>query len=254
MKLLAAFLLFYSSLSFADLNFFPERAYRDPTISTVIFADPFTGFLFRTDDRMLGNITVNIPLAAWAKDELFIQTGVLSTLRFSGPTFYAETLDLRVGLKWVHPFGDRLFFSVGVGHISGHTMDDVIETSLAPLNVGIDGFPLRLVFKADSNLRLGIHGMVNLGSEPFTRRNSGGIFVEYRPWSEYGKDGFFLATNLYYAENVNMGMSTHEQIGYTFHRANFLFGYHSGADLRLKHELYLNTKANFWYTGLNFEL
>ncbi len=252
------FFLFAMSASIAPASaftFLPENAYRDPTISTVLFEDPYTGFEVRTQGRTVGTVAVSMPAAAWGEhDQLFLQTGVESTLRIEGETFYSETLDLRVGANWVHLLAPDLWLSAGISHTSGHVMDDVNEKILIPYNVGIDGIPLRLSYQACPHLRVGMHELMSIGSDPGTRKFIGGIFFEYFPWSTLNQDGLYFQSDLYLPENPYIPVSTTEQIGYRYHRAHAVAGFHSGADLRLKHQLYLNTRTNFWYTGFKLEI
>ena len=246
----------------ADIQVFPINAYHDPSITTLIFEDPYTGFLFKNSNRTIGNVAISIPLLSWGdgNDQLFLNTGVECSLRTEGMTFYSETLDLRVGMNWVHPFNSHWLTSVGLEHMSGHLVDDALEKQLEPLNMGIDSVPLRLVYHHENGIRAGLHLAVETGrSDPVSRYVFGGIFAEYHFYTDTSSaktptDGPYIGTNIYYAENLNIGLSTTSEIGYEYHRMHFLLGYHSGADTRLKQEMFLNSTAYFWYSGLRYEI
>jgi len=241
----------------AEPQILPENAYRDPTISTTIFEDPYTGFLFRDDNRVVGNIATNIPLLSFneGKDQIFLQASVESSLRDAGVTLYAETLDMRIGMNWTHPLADHWWVTAGLQHMSGHVMDDVIEKSLIPLNMGIDEIPFRLVYRDKNGIKSGLHLSLDTGrSDPASRFVAGGVFGEYHFSHDEAGDGFYVGTNLYFAENLNIGLSTTTEAGYVYHRMHCLLGYHSGADPRLKQEMFLGTTAYFWFAGFRYEI
>ena len=248
------FLFGIQTCALADLKFLPEKFYSNPTISTTQFHDPYLGFFARGNKRTIGNIGVSVPFFAWDEDQIFVESGVEVTLRNAGATFFSESLDLRVGFIWTHPISKKLWLALGMQHTSGHVMDDVLEKNLTPLNVGIDGIPFRLVYNPSSQLRMGLHGVGSVGSDPVSRTIAGGSFFEYRFFEPSERIGFFVASDIYLPENLFISVSTNEQIGYSYHKGNLILGYHSGADTRLKHQLYLGSRADFWYAGVSFEI
>ncbi len=246
---------FFIQSSSYGLVLLPETAPNDPTTSTVIFDDPYTGMVLRTENRTVGTVAVSFPILTLdPQNHLYAQTGVESTLRLEGISFSPETLDLRVGLNWVHIFDEHFSLSLGISHESGHVMDNVIETELIPYNIGVDGFPIRLIYKPFANVEIGLHELVVIDAIPRSRELIGGLFFEYYPWTLPNHNGFYIQSDLYFPENPSIGLTTTEQIGYRYDTAHFVAGYHSGADLRLKHQLVLNSTSYFWYTGIRFEI
>ncbi|MBC7396817.1 MAG: hypothetical protein H7333_05180 [Bdellovibrionales bacterium] len=249
---LACSLQFSFHLARAEL--LPEGKLPDPTLSAVLFEDAYTGFLLRSDNRTLGTVAMSLPLYRFEQDTIYAFTGIEATLRNEGATFNSESLDLRVGAKWVHPLSSHLLSSLGISHTSGHVVDDVIEKSLEPYNVGIDGIPFRLVYDSEEQWRVGLHGVVPLSSEPSTRAVIGGSFVEYYFTSSKAVEGWLLALDVYFPENALITVSTISELIYRYRQANLMVGFHSGADPRLKHQLYLKSQANFAFTGFRFEI
>ena len=248
-------LIFFPHRSYADqeLVLFPERSLKDPTLTTVLFEDPSLSFLFRTEGRTVGTIGASLPLLKVGDDAVFAQAGVECSLRVQGAAFFSESLDLRVGLNWVHPFTKNWFISLGLSHTSGHVVDDSFEKQLEPLNVGIDGIPFRIVYDSQNLFRAGIHTLASLGSDPATRILMGGVFAEVYPFSGKTGHGLYVASDLYLPERSVLSLSTIEEVGYAYHGARVVFGFHSGADLRLKYQLFLKSTQNFWFSGLKFD-
>lgn len=247
-------LIFYSQMRAAHAEFLPQNKMSDPTTSVVLFEDPYTGFLLRSDNRTLGTVAISIPLYSFGNELIYAYTGIEATLRNQGASFNSETLDLRVGAKWVHPFTENFFVALGIGHTSGHVVDDVIEKGLVPYNVGIDGFPIRLVYSTPEHFRFGLHGVVPIDSDPPTRFFIGGWFTEFYFSDLTATSGWMIGNDLYLPENPAISVSTVTELVYRYRQARVMAGFHTGADVRLKHQLFLKSQVNFGFVGFRYEI
>lgn len=247
-------LFFSKQIISAHAEFLPQGKASDPTNSVILFEDPYTGFLLRSDNRTLGTVAISLPLYSFEHDLIYAYTGVEATLRNQGASFNSETLDLRVGAKWVHPFSEHIYGSLGLGHTSGHVVDDVIEKGLVPFNVGIDGFPLRLVYSTLEHFRFGLHGVVPIGSDPPTRLFTLGWLTEFYFTDLNSISGWMIGNDIYLPENPNIVLSTVTELVYRYRQARLMVGFHTGADVRLKHQLFLKSQVNFGFAGFRFEI
>lgn len=251
--LASLFLMFTPKMAYSETVWLPKKM-TESVLSVSILEDSYTGVEVTSNDHLLGSLSSNFPILAFeSKDQLVASAQVLFDARYGGTNIYAENLDVRVSMYYSHLLKNHLILRYGLTHTSGHVMDDVKETALIPLNMGSDSLSFRIANDGANPFRYGIYANGFLDTDPTGRTINGGIFGEYY-FSNNSTDSFFIAQNISLPENLRISVGTASTFGYAYKTLRVVAGYAQGADPRLKHQLYLNYRANYFYGGLRIEM
>lgn len=237
-----------------------------------LFIDQQSVLYFRDAKRAWGSISGNIALleqSEWyGKPQLVLSasanTGFGITSKMDA--LLTETIDARAGLavNWAHT--ERLRFSVGWQHQSGHISDNVRDADLIGSNLGNEIFYVRTIWDPCKHLRVGATLKPYVGSEPKMKAFAADQFVEWFPLGTAEnprKPTPFIAggieqygpRSIEFSWNINGGVyiGNHMQAVHMT-SARLAVGYYDGMDPRMKYAQFKNGRINFAYFGLGFDI
>ena len=189
-------------------------------------------------------------------------------------TLLTETVDARVGLALDLELGDELRASLKWTHYSGHISDNVPDPELIGSNLGDESLGIRIVKDCKGHARMGGTLRPFVGSEPGLKAFAADQFIEWW-WGGTNGDGKadetllahhftpYLAAGLEEYGREKVELSEHIQGGFFVgsHLSGVkrpslrvTLGYYSGIDPRLKYFQFKNSKSNFAYLGVMFDL
>ncbi len=234
-----------------------------------LFIEDQTTLIQQSGSRAWGALGTSIALFGLGSDtssSQFVLTASVNTAFRLSQSLDPETADARVSLKWETALSSDWLLSFGFSHASGHVNDDVIDKDLEALNVGIETFPLRIIYTGSEHFRPGLTFQPLFGSEPKTKGVQANQFLEIYPWgtsSEFRRGTPYLALGVEEYGHNKIDLSGHAQIGAyfgnhvqnkRFNSLRIVLGGYSGQDPRLKYYYYKDTRAKFAYAGLMFDI
>ncbi len=236
-----------------------------------LFVDNQSSLLFRDSGKAFGSLAGSIALVSFeglkGKPQIVLTGSVHSAFRLADGAFNSETADSRMSLLWDTELSSDWLLSLGFSHASGHVSDDVLDLDLLPLDVGIETFPIRIVYQGSSFFRFGITFQPTYAaSAPPSKMFQANEFFEWFPYGDSGDYHRFtpyLALGFEQFGHNEIDLSAHAQLGaylgnhrdakyFTSLRA--VLGAYTGPDPRLKYYYYKDKTARFIYFGLMFDL
>ena len=268
--LIGVFFLFSAGSSQAEL--LPE-SHNQQYLTYGLLLDHQSSLLWRGSGKAIGSISANLPLwqpeGGGPQPQLIFTADVIAGWFVQDGAFNSDEDDSVMKLAWNTWLSSDLLFSVGVEHTSGHTADDTHSHELDPYDAGIEDFPIRLIYDgalAEKKLRIGSTLKPLLGATPAILWLNLDEFFEYFPFGHFlGKKTWvpYLAGGLTESGHNRVEMTAHVQIGAYlgnhvearhFTSARVVLGYYTGPDTREKFYLFKNSRQQFGYAGLMFDL
>ncbi|MBC7385528.1 MAG: hypothetical protein H7301_05095 [Cryobacterium sp.] len=254
----------------ADTTFLPESHHqRYQTYG--LFIDNQTTLIYRNAGRAWGALGATFALLGRGQgveaSQLVVSASVNTAFRLEDG-LSPETADARVEITWDTRLSPEWLLSFGFSHASGHVNDSALpqDLDLLPLNLGVDAFPIRVIYDGSEFFRPGFTLKPLFESEPKSKFFQGNQFLEWYPWGRaksYSVPTPYFAFGLEEYGHNSLEVSLHSQVGVYFgnHRDPKRFnslrctaGFYSGPDPRLKYYYYKDTHVTFGYLGIMLDI
>jgi hypothetical protein len=201
----------------------------------------------------------------WGHPQFILEAGVQASMRNKGKEFLSDTMDVRVGAAGLFTINPQTRLKIKISHLSGHTLEDVPDKDLVPINVGDETIQFRIIHDYAKILRFGGTLKYVFGTEAEIKRFNADQFFEWFPWNEnssarsatpflamgFEENGFdkyvltsHVQTGVYWGHHMD---ESHHEI------LRVSLGGYSGLDPRQKYAHFKHSKAHFGYLGLAYE-
>ena len=237
-----------------------------------LFFDQQSTLVYRNGGHALGAIGGTIAVLEapeWRWNPQLVANGSANaafTLNSRGDTLLTETVDARVGLALDLRFDQSFRGTIIWTHQSGHISDNVPDTDLIGSNLGNEVITLRVIRDIDREWRLGGGLRPTVGSDPGMKVFGAEEFAEWFPWkadpnphhfSPFVAVGFeeFGRQDIGLTFNAQAGWAAGDHFSELKHPGlRIVVGYYNGADPRLKYFQFKDSKVEFVYGGLMFDI
>jgi hypothetical protein len=156
---------------------------------------------------------------------------------------------------------DSFKFAVGLLHLSGHTVDGILDTDLIAPNLGDNMITIRGIYD-QRFFRLGGTLKLQIETDPAAKFFAADQFLEIFPIGMADTTPY-LAFGLEEDGVHSIGASFHSQLGLLWGNhtqyektssLRIVMGFYTGKDLRLKYAQFKGASMTFFYGGIQANL
>lgn len=265
MKTLILIILFISASSFA-IEPAKKRSQLFETFGLFTESGQ-SGIFYQGKDKLWADLSARITFyeaeTIWGKPQFVFNADLDASLRFKSKEFYSDTQDVTTGVAGLFSIDPDTRLMIYFSHLSGHTLEDVQDRDLIPLDVGDDSIKFRLLKDLESKFRLGGSFIYTFNSIAGVKKITFDQFFEWLPQGEnlHSKTPF-IALGLEEKGLDKYILTSHVQAGYYLGNhinvvhddvVKFSIGWYNGLDPRQKYAQYKKNQTHFGYAGLTYE-
>ena len=260
-----------SSFSRAEVELLPVSRHQQ-YLTYGLFTDEQSTLVFRSEGRAWAGVGGFVSLLEFKdlkwQPQLVVHGLATAGMRINtrGDTLLTDTTDARAGFAIDLKFSNDFRGSITWTHQSGHISDNVPDTTLIGSNLGNEELSFRVIKDLDRSFRFGGSLRPFLGTDPPMKAFGADQFFEWffkgaaQSPHEFSP---FMATGLEEYGLNEIDVSFNVQIGFAIGNhfdevktsaMRAVLGYYAGVDPRLKYYQFRDSKANFLYGGLMFDI